>query len=47
MKRTALVAGSQNFTMPNKMKDKEWGEENRKMKRMRRDEKRKRFPINT
>lgn len=31
----------------NKMKDKEWGEENRKMKRMRRDEKRKRFPIDT
>jgi hypothetical protein len=29
------------------MKDKEWGEENRKMKRTRRDEKRKRFPIDT
>jgi hypothetical protein len=29
------------------MKDKGWGEENRKMKRMRRDEKRKRFPIDT
>jgi hypothetical protein len=33
--------------MPNKMKDKELGEENRKMKRMRRAEKRKRFPIDT